>query len=323
MTRRLRAGVIGASGIGKHHAKWFHLLGCELVGFAGRSDESVASTEKSLRDLFGFEGRGFVGVDALLGAGLDVVSICSPMPMHYRHMMQAVDRGVHVLCEKPLVYDPAKSASRLLAEAAEAVDAADDSDLIGAVNTQYAAAVEPIRALCARAGADATSPGYVFMQMESRGGKAGAEYEKIWIDLASHPISVVLAFAGPGELVPGSARATIEQRRCEARFRYRRVDGREIEGHVLVCNVPEGPLTRRIVVDDAVLEYEGRNDENGVFCTYMKLGAMETKAEDLMHTSVRRFVSAASGHGQPLATLADGLDNLRLQLHLMGVAEHR
>jgi len=321
MTRPLRAGVIGASGIGKHHAKWLHQVGCEVVGFAGTREDSVAATEEALRGVFDFQGKGFVGAEALLDAGLDVVSVCSPMPHHYGHVMLAAERRVHVMCEKPLVFDEAKAFSRLIAEGEEIALAVDDADLAGAVNTQYAAAAEPIRELCAAAGGDASVPRYVFMQMESRGGKQGAEHDKIWLDLASHPLSVILAFAGRGMLVAGSEEAVVEKSRCEARFRYLGRDGREIEGHVLVRNVPEGPLTRRITVDDATITYEGRNDGNGVFRTYLKLGDAEVQAEDFVKTSVGRFVAAAQGHGRPLATLADGLENLRLQLRLLEVAQ--
>ena len=327
MSKPLRAGIIGASGIGKHHAKWFHEVGCEVVGFAGTSAESIAATEEALRGVFDFQGKGFIGAEALFDAGLDVVSVCSPMPFHYGHIMRAVDRRVHVMCEKPLVFDEAKRFSRLIAEGEEIALAVDDADLIGAVNTQYAAAVAPVRELCAAArgaasaGGDATAPRYVFMQMESRGGKQGAEFDKIWLDLASHPLSVILAFAGPGTLVEGSEDAVVEKSRCEARFRYACADGREVEGHVLVRNVPEGPLTRKITVDDATIEYEGRNDENGVFRTYLKLGDAEVQAEDFVKTSVARFVAAAQGHGRPLVTLGEGLENLRLQLRLLEVAK--
>jgi len=316
----LRAGVIGASGIGKHHVKWLKNLGCEVVGFAGTTEERVAATAQSLRDQFGFEGQGYVGVEALLGQGLDVLSVCSPPAQHFRHVMMAARRGVHVLCEKPLVYDSARAHRLLLADAEELVDAVADADLVGATNTQYVAAVEPIRELLSGAGLEASTPRYVFMQMESRGGPQGSEFEKIWVDLASHPISVILALAGPGEIIAGSTEATVEQRRCEARFRWRGAGGRETEGHVLVRNVPEGPLTRRIIVDDAVLEYEGRNDENGVYATYLKLGGAEVRAEDFVCTSIRRFLAAVRGRGRPLASLADGLENLRLQLHLLDVA---
>ena len=54
----LRAAVIGARGIGKHHAKWLHYEGCDVVAFVGTSDETVIKTGEILRDLFGFEGRG-------------------------------------------------------------------------------------------------------------------------------------------------------------------------------------------------------------------------------------------------------------------------
>ena len=321
MARPLRAGIIGASGIGKHHAEWLDEVGCEVVGFAGTSAASVAATEDALRGAFDFQGRGFVGAEALFDAGLDIVSICSPMALHYEHIMLAVDRHVHVLCEKPLVFDAAKSFSRLIAEGEEIALAVDDADLVGAVNTQYAAATGPIRELCAAAGTDVCAPRYVFMQMESRGGKQGAEFEKIWFDLASHPLSVILAFTGLGTLVAGSEDVVVERSRCEARFRYACGDGREVEGHVLVRNVPEGPLTRKITVDDATVEYEGRNDENGVFRTYLKLGGAEVQAEDFVKTSVGRFVAAAQGHGRPLVTLGEGLENLRLQLRLLEVAQ--
>ena len=48
MERGLRVAIAGASGIGKHHAKWFHRGGAQVVGFLGRSRESVAATERVL-----------------------------------------------------------------------------------------------------------------------------------------------------------------------------------------------------------------------------------------------------------------------------------
>lgn len=48
MERSLRVVIAGASGIGKHHAKWFHRVGAQVVGFLGRCRESVAATERVL-----------------------------------------------------------------------------------------------------------------------------------------------------------------------------------------------------------------------------------------------------------------------------------
>ena len=35
MADRLRVGVIGASGIGQHHARWYDLCGCEVAAIVG------------------------------------------------------------------------------------------------------------------------------------------------------------------------------------------------------------------------------------------------------------------------------------------------
>lgn len=48
MERGLRVAIAGASDIGKHHAKWFHRVGAQVVGFLGRCRESVAATERVL-----------------------------------------------------------------------------------------------------------------------------------------------------------------------------------------------------------------------------------------------------------------------------------
>lgn len=322
MAPALRAAVIGASGIGKHHAKWFNALGCEVVGFAGSSEQSVATTTGALRDLFGFSGKGYVGVEALLETERpDLVAICSPAPLHPEHFLAAVRAGCRVMCEKPLVYDPGTPDDELLRQADEMVAAAESAGVLAAVNTQYVAAAEPYWDLCSQAGA-AVTPGKFqrfHMRMDSRGGKAGASGAKIWIDLASHPLSLLMRLAGPGKIVPGSEDCLQEDLRVSAKFSYMAGD-RKVQAHIEVCNVPQGPLTRRFGVDDVAVDYEGRNDEQGIYSAYLKLGDRELKATDFVQTSISRFVAAAQGTGEPLASVADGRANLHMQLRLLAAA---
>ena len=58
--------IAGASGIGKHHAKWFHQAGARVVGFLGSNEERVAATSEALRAIFPFSGRGYWDFDRLL-----------------------------------------------------------------------------------------------------------------------------------------------------------------------------------------------------------------------------------------------------------------
>ena len=226
MSESLRAAVIGASGIGKHHAKWLAYLGCRMDAFAGTSAESVAATSQSLRDLFGFEGEGYVGLDEMFAVGpWDVISVCSPEPLHHEHFLAAIEHGAHVMCEKPLVYDPELADEELLAMGEEMVTAARDAGTVTAVNTQYAAAAPAYYELLADRGIEVGPPTSFFMQMESRGGPEGTDYEDIWVDLGSHPLSVLMGFCGPGEMVSDSARCEVSQKRVEARFDYRPAEG--------------------------------------------------------------------------------------------------
>ncbi|HID06024.1 MAG TPA: Gfo/Idh/MocA family oxidoreductase, partial [Armatimonadetes bacterium] len=99
----VRVAIIGARGIGKQHAKWFAMCGCEVVAFAGANPERINSTAEALKQLFDFRGRGYADCEAMLRNECpDIVSVCSPHALHYEHTMLALQYGAHVLCEKPM-----------------------------------------------------------------------------------------------------------------------------------------------------------------------------------------------------------------------------
>ena len=321
MNRSLRAAVIGASGIGRHHAKWYKALGCKVVAFVGSTPESVYNTGELLRDTLGIEAEGYDSLQDMLDEmELDIVSICSPPWRHCEHLLAAVKAGVHVMCEKPLVWDPNEtSEEKLLGSAHEMVQAVEDAGVIAAVNTQYAAVAEPYWQLCKQVHAPVDPHTFrrFYMRMDSRGGVGGTTGKKIWIDLAPHPISVLQALAGPGEVLWQTVWAKVTEHSTEAEFIYRTERGREIAASIETCNVSEGSLVRRLGVNDSLVDYEGRNDEQGVYCAWLKLGDTEQKAPDFMQTSISRFVATVQGETTPLATLRDGYANLEMQLRLV------
>jgi predicted dehydrogenase len=95
---RVRVGAVGAGWWAT--SNHFPLLAgrddVELVGVCGLGPELDAIREK-----FGF-GMATSDVDQLLDAGLDAVVITTPHDLHYDIAMKAFDRGMHVLCEKPM-----------------------------------------------------------------------------------------------------------------------------------------------------------------------------------------------------------------------------
>lgn len=94
---RLRIGVVGL-GVGRAHVLALMRLRSryELVAVA---DPSTAKQRQAR--LLGITAVN--DLDALLGLGVDVVDICTPPRLHEAQIVQCLEAGVDVICEKPLV----------------------------------------------------------------------------------------------------------------------------------------------------------------------------------------------------------------------------
>jgi UDP-N-acetylglucosamine 3-dehydrogenase len=93
----LRVGVVGVGVMGSNHARVFaDLPEVKLVG--------VADPDRDARDLVsGILGcRAFGGIDGLLAQGVDAVTIAAPTHLHQQLALTCIERGIHVLVEKPI-----------------------------------------------------------------------------------------------------------------------------------------------------------------------------------------------------------------------------
>ena len=100
----VRFGVLGTGNIGKQHIALLRsgdINGAVLTATASRSGEAVDSTTPHFQTL-----------DALLDAQLcDVLLIATPTMSHVEAAQSAMDRGLHVLLEKPLAMSVLQSQS--------------------------------------------------------------------------------------------------------------------------------------------------------------------------------------------------------------------
>ena len=314
----LRVAVLGASGFGRHHAKWYAELGCEVVAFLGSSPETVEATTNALRDALKFGGRGYTSLDALLASEQpDAVSVCTPAPLHGEHAMAALEAGCAVLCEKPFVWRPGAPTSTLLGEATRLIRAADRMKVVLAVNTQYAAAAEAYRELAPEAAA---APSRFFGEMTSKLKPDGPRGRDIVLDLMPHPLSVLLALVPGAELRPGSVRAAIADESSEVRLDVA-AGGQTCSVRLRMAKLPEAPFPRRFGLNDQIAEVGTRPDAKGVYQGTLSLGGQERLCDDFMKTSIERFCRAARGEGPPLVTARAALRNLELLLATLDEAE--
>jgi predicted dehydrogenase len=109
----MRAGIAGIGFIGAVHAEQLRRLGnVEVVALA----DPIGAQQKA-ESLF--VPRGYSSYEEMLEReSLDCIHICTPNNTHFEIAMQAMRRGVNVVCEKPMTSNVAE-AEKLLAFAKE------------------------------------------------------------------------------------------------------------------------------------------------------------------------------------------------------------
>ena len=317
MTPTLKAGVIGASGIGKQHAKWLHGLGLDIVAFAGTSRESTQATAEVLASLFEFQGRAYWDVGKMLATEQpDIVVVSSPPALHKEHSIAALRAGCSVICEKPIVWS-AEPGHDMRRDAREIALTAQQMGKLLSVNTQYVATLPYVREIHREVTSeDLGQPESVFFEIESKGGGGAHEYETIFVDLAPHPISFLLAAVPGAKVIDRSIDCQVGRKETAIALDCTRVDGGICRARFELRNIADGKPTRRFGVNDFILAYEGRRDDSGEFRAYLRHGQRERVYDDFVLTNMERFVAAVAGEGKPLVDIETALAGFDLQLEL-------
>lgn len=95
--KKMRAGIIGIGFIGAAHIEALRRLGyVDVVALADAKD-----AEKKATDMY--VPKGYTDYKEMIDKeNLDAVHICTPNSMHFDMAMYAMERGVNVICEKPM-----------------------------------------------------------------------------------------------------------------------------------------------------------------------------------------------------------------------------
>jgi predicted dehydrogenase len=104
-TRKLRIGIIGCGGMGGAHAQ--RLMAMHEVQIAALCDLTEEIAGRFRQRIFGDAGKDipiYAGsTNMYAGTPVDAVVIATPHTTHFELGMEALDRGCHVLMEKPMV----------------------------------------------------------------------------------------------------------------------------------------------------------------------------------------------------------------------------
>lgn len=91
----IKVGVVGLGAMGRHHARVYSQLRCELVGVVDVDIERA-------KEIGGRYGARYYSDYAQMTPQVDVVSIAAPTSLHRQISLDFMQRGVHCLVEKPI-----------------------------------------------------------------------------------------------------------------------------------------------------------------------------------------------------------------------------
>jgi hypothetical protein len=296
--------IIGAGGIGKHHAKWWAIEGAEVCAIAGTSHESLAKAEAGLKALFPYDGRSYTDIALLLERERpDIVDVCSPPHWHYAHVRQALEAGCDVLCEKPLVYDREMPIEDLKRQAKALLGLAADRRRRLGLCTQYSVGARMFLDIWRERFGDEPIQ-RIYGHLESPAKGRPADPERVWVDLGPHPLSVLQRVA-PGCHMTDLT-TTFEGYEARARFRLSHVVEvmkerlgrsdepiRYLDCEVVTRNSVDPPQNvREFRFNDYSFKVDGVTDKDGIYCARIVTPDGEYIRPDMMRLTVREFLQA-------------------------------
>jgi predicted dehydrogenase len=176
----LRVGVVGVGHLGRHHARVFASLpGVRLVGVADTHSGRAAEVAQARGTQAFADAAGLAGL-------VDAVSIAVPTESHASVALPLIERGVHVLVEKPL--------TRSLDEADRMLAAARAAGVVLAVGhiEHFNPAVEAARPYI-------REPGFIEVHRLGTFPERSLDIDVVF-DLMIHDLGLVLDVV-PGEVV--------------------------------------------------------------------------------------------------------------------------
>lgn len=315
----MKVAIIGASGIGKQHAKWFSYEGCDVIAFVGTSENSVSNLENALRNMFNFSGKGYTDTKKMLDVEKpDIIAICTPSELHYEHVMLVLDHGANVYCEKPFVWNIGLDADVILRKAKEILNKSKKKNLLVGMNAQYVAAVSCYNEIRKKFLDNFDKPSSFYFEMESKWNGKEINYYDLLFDVLPHPISLLLEFFSYDMLLKESLIFNISSLESILQFDFKDSSGKICSAKIVCRKINEGIPIRRFGVNDFIVNYSGYNDDQGVYGACFNYKGSEFKYEDLMRVSIRRFMQSVKNK-DPSLILVSGekaYKNLEIQTAL-------
>lgn len=303
----LRVGVIGVGHLGYHHARIYsELLETRLTGVMDIDDQRAASVGEMLQVPY------FSDLDEFLEkARPDALSIVVPTVVHYEVAKKVMERGIHVLIEKPV--------TKTVDEAEELLKMAAQKNLVLQVGhiERFNSAVQYVRGIC-------KPPLYIQTRrlgpFSSRVADVG-----VVLDLMIHDIDIILSLVG-SEISEISAygRSVFTEHEDIASAHLTFKNG--AISHILVSRASEKRLRTLEIMEREryiTLNYETQDVSIHRCIRNNGMGLMEViehpvfPKHEPLKMELQHFISCVKEGRQPMVGIADGKRALEIAVEVL------
>ena len=189
----MKIAVIGAgrkhNGIGAYIARFMHCEGVSVIAVLAQDADSARQDADGLKE-YGITAEPYGDMELLIDRHHpDAFVIASPAATHADYCARAIGAGIHVLCEKPFIWDggcDSNSVSQLL-------DSAREQGLTIAMNSQWPFVLPVYEQLCGVPQVSQIKSFYIRLAPLSRG-------RNMIPDSMPHALSMLYSVLGPGSL---------------------------------------------------------------------------------------------------------------------------
>lgn len=291
----MRIAIVGArrnlSGIGGYAAKHLHAAGAAVVSVVGTTIESSERAASELCE-YGISAQPRTSLEqAAINDRPDAVVVSSPAVTHAMYVGQAIDMGLHVLCEKPFVWchDNIGVTQSLLGRARSA-------GITVAMNSQWPFTLDSYDAILKPA-----RPSHRTFLMEMSPFQIGRDMIP---EAIPHLLSILYHRLGPGRIDDVCIRRSGDGK-IDLSFNYDAAEKCNVVGTLTGGRVPReltfgfgGMLVKRVIGPNYGLTFNH--------------GGRSIDVEDPLRSSVRDFMGAVMNDREPAIGPAHIIDTVIL-----------
>jgi predicted dehydrogenase len=287
----LRVGVIGASrrhnGTGEFVARFLSEAGAAVVAVAGTSLTTASEAAERLRASSGAAPVAAASpAEMIARCSLDAVAICSPSHGHAEQLTLALEAGLHVFCEKPLIWDDSVPS---LPQATQLLEQFAARGRVVHLNTQWIYTLPSFKQL--HPLADHPHSFEMTMSPPLRG-------PAMLPEALPHPISLLVALGATGRVSGVRGQWSPERDKLELRFTAATTDGHDIEATCAFREMKSQPRDASYAIDGRRVV---REVDLSTYAIRLRANGRSIALTDPVKLSVRRFLDRVDNndyHGQ-------------------------